>query len=68
MNLRKVTMKYGGLVVFKRHDKAEIWEFRYGLALAIGTKKIWPAPVFSCVSFVLLSTLLKVFRCLHAWL
>jgi hypothetical protein len=34
MNLRKVTMKYGGLVVFIRHDSAEIW---HGLTLVIGT-------------------------------
>jgi len=27
MNLRKVTMKYGGLIVFIRHDSAEIWGF-----------------------------------------
>ena len=46
MNLRKVTMKYDRLVVFIRHDSAEIWGFRYGLALAIGTPKKWPAPVF----------------------
>jgi hypothetical protein len=40
MNLRKATMKYGGLVVFIRHDSAEIWRFRYGLKLVIGTLKI----------------------------
>ena len=40
MNLRKVTMKYGRLVVFIRHDSAEIWGFRYGLTLVIGTIKI----------------------------
>ena len=33
-------MKYGRLVVFIRHDSAEIWGFRYGLTLAIGTLKI----------------------------
>ena len=49
MNLRKVTMKYGSLVVFIRRDSAEIWGFRYGLTLDIGTLKLWPAPVFSCV-------------------
>jgi hypothetical protein len=36
MNLREVTMKYGRLVVFICHDSAEIWGFRYGLALGIG--------------------------------
>jgi hypothetical protein len=40
MNLRKVTMKYGRLVVFMRHDSAEIWGFRYGLTLVNGTLKI----------------------------
>jgi|AntAceMinimDraft_5_1070358.scaffolds.fasta_scaffold101135_2 hypothetical protein len=39
-NLREVYMKYGGLVVFIRHHSAEIWEFRYGLTLGIGTLKI----------------------------
>jgi hypothetical protein len=39
MNLREVPMKYGGLVVFIRHDSAEIWRFRYGLTLGIGTLK-----------------------------
>jgi hypothetical protein len=33
-------MKYGLLVVFIRHDSAEIWGFRYGLTLGIATLKI----------------------------
>jgi hypothetical protein len=33
-------MKNHRLVVFIRHDSAEIWRFRYGLALGIGTLKI----------------------------
>jgi hypothetical protein len=33
-------MKYGLLVVFIRHDSAEIWGFRNGLTLFIGTQKI----------------------------
>ena len=33
-------MKYGRLVVFIRYDSAEIWGFRYGLTLVIGTIKI----------------------------
>jgi hypothetical protein len=37
------------MAVFIRYDSAEIWGFRYGLALVIGTLNIWPAPVFSCV-------------------
>jgi hypothetical protein len=40
MNLRKANMKYSRLVVLIRHDSAEIWEFRYGLTLAIGILKI----------------------------
>jgi hypothetical protein len=40
MNLRKATLKYGRLVVFTRHDSAEIRGFRYGLTLIIGTLKI----------------------------
>ena len=33
-------MKYGGSVVFMRHDYAEIWGFRFGLTLGVGTLKI----------------------------
>ena len=40
MNLCKVSMKYGRLGVLTRHDSAEIWGFRYGLTLGIGTTKI----------------------------
>ena len=40
MHLREVTMKYGRLGVFIRADPAEIWGFRYGLTLVIGTSKI----------------------------
>jgi hypothetical protein len=40
MNLRKIIMKYGCLVVFIRHDSAEIWGFWYGLTLVISTLKI----------------------------
>jgi hypothetical protein len=40
MNVRRFTMKYGRLVVFIRHDSAEIWGFRYALKLVIGTLKI----------------------------
>jgi mevalonate kinase len=36
----KYTMKYGGLAVFIRHDYAEIWRFKRGLTLVIGTRKI----------------------------
>jgi hypothetical protein len=37
MSLRKVNMKYDRMVVFIRHDSAEIWRFRYG---GTGTLKI----------------------------
>jgi hypothetical protein len=37
MNLRKATIKYDRFVVFICHDLAEIWGFRYGLTLVIGT-------------------------------
>ena len=37
MDLRQATMKYGSLVVFIRHDSAEIWGYRYGLTLGTGT-------------------------------
>jgi hypothetical protein len=40
MNLREVNMKYYRFVVFIRQDSAEIWGFRYGLALGIGTVKV----------------------------
>jgi hypothetical protein len=38
MNLQDVNMNYVRLVVFIRHDSAEIWGFRYGLKIGIGTK------------------------------
>ena len=40
MDLREVTMKYDGLVVFIRRDSAEIWGFRYAPTLFIGTLKV----------------------------
>jgi hypothetical protein len=40
INLRIATMNYGRLVVFIRHDSVEIWGFRYGLTIFIGTLKI----------------------------
>jgi hypothetical protein len=33
-------MKFDRLVVFIRHDSAEIWGFRYGLTLGFDTHKI----------------------------
>jgi hypothetical protein len=40
MNMQKVTMKYGCLAVFIRHDSAEIWGFRYVLTIGIRTLQI----------------------------
>jgi len=40
MNLSEVTMKHGRLVVFIRHDSAEIWGFRYGLTPCMSTLKM----------------------------
>jgi hypothetical protein len=37
MVLREVTMKYGSLIAFIRHNSAEICGFRYGLTLRIRT-------------------------------
>jgi len=54
MNLRDVVMKHGRLVVFIRHDSAEIWWFKYGLALVIGTLKLMASTgVFVLVVFAL---------------
>jgi hypothetical protein len=33
-------MKYERLVVFIIHDSAEIWGFKYGLTLVIGTQNV----------------------------
>jgi hypothetical protein len=53
MNLRKATVKYGRLVVFIRHDSAEIWGFRYELALVIGALQIMASTgVFVRVVFI----------------
>jgi hypothetical protein len=47
-------MKYGRLIVFIRSDSAEIWGFRYGLTLVIGTQKnIASTSVFVRVVFAL---------------
>jgi hypothetical protein len=40
MNLHKAIMKYRRLIVFIRHDSAEIWGFRFGFTLFIGTLNI----------------------------
>ena len=51
MNLREVTMKYGRLVVFMRHDSAEIWRFRYGIILGIGHESTKPGYPGGCTRF-----------------
>ena len=40
MDLRKANVKYCRLIVFIRHDSAEIWGYRYELTLVIGALKI----------------------------
>jgi hypothetical protein len=40
MNLLETNMIFGRLVVFLRHDSAEIWRFGHELTLCIGTLKI----------------------------
>jgi hypothetical protein len=40
MKLQEYTMKYGRLVVFIRHDSAEIWRFTYGFTLGIDALKV----------------------------
>jgi hypothetical protein len=40
VNLREVNVKYGRSFIFIRIDSAEIWGFRYGLILGIGTLKV----------------------------
>jgi hypothetical protein len=47
-------MQYGRLVVFLRRDSTEIWEFRYGLTIFIGSIKIMASTgVFVCVVLAL---------------
>ena len=54
MNLSELSMKYDCFVIFIRHDSAEIWGFRYGLTLGIGTQKIMASTgVFVLVVFAL---------------
>ena len=50
MNFREVAIKSASLVVFIRHDSAEIWGFRNGLSLVFCTLKVMAgAGVFVCV-------------------
>jgi uncharacterized protein GlcG (DUF336 family) len=54
IDLSEVNMEYGHLVVFIRQDSAEIWGFRYGLTLGIGTVKMMASTgVFMRVVFAL---------------
>jgi hypothetical protein len=55
VNFREVSMKHGCWVDFIFHDSAEIWGFRYGLTLGIGTLKF----MASTVVFVLVVCALK---------
>ena len=59
-------MKYDRLVVFIRHDSAEILRFRYGLTLVIGTLKIMAsAGVFVRVVSAL-KRFIKTFLCSYS--
>jgi hypothetical protein len=60
MYLREVNMKYGCSAVFIRHDSAEIWGFRYGLTLGIGTLKIMASAGVFVRVILLLNALLAV--------
>jgi hypothetical protein len=54
MNKREVTMKHDRFVVFIRCDTTDIWGFRYGLRLGIGTLKIMASTgVFVLVVYAL---------------
>jgi hypothetical protein len=54
MNQRKIPIKYCRFVVFIRQGSADIWGFRYGLTLIIGTLKIMASTgVFARVIFAL---------------
>jgi hypothetical protein len=55
MNHCDDTTKYGRLIVFNRHESAEIWWFKYGLTLVIDNLKI----MASTGVFVLLVCALK---------
>jgi hypothetical protein len=47
MNLCRDIMRYGYLVVFIRHDSAEIWVFGYIITLGLCTLKIMaPTGIF----------------------
>jgi hypothetical protein len=52
-------MKYGFLVVFIRHDFAEIWGFRYRLTLGIGIllQIMASNSVFECLICALKNTI-----------
>ena len=58
--MHKVIMKYGRLVVCIRHDSAEIWGFRNGLTLRIGTLTIMASTGVFVRVVVLSSALLEV--------
>jgi hypothetical protein len=66
MNLHEVVMKYGRLVVCIRHESAEIWGFRNGITLRIGTLPIMASTGVFVRVIVLSSALLVVSQRLQA--
>ena len=66
MDSHEVIMKYGRLVVCKRHESAEIWGFRNGITLRIGTLPIMASTGVSVRVIVLSSALLVVSQELQA--
>ena len=52
----RTTMKYGRLIVFIRHDSAEIWGFRHGLTLGIRTQKFMARTGIFVLVIVLFNT------------
>ena len=66
MNSHEVVMKYDRLVVCIRHESAEMWGFRNGLTLRIGTLPIMASTGVFVHVVVLSSALLVVFQELQA--
>jgi hypothetical protein len=66
MNSHEVVMKYGHLVVCIRHESAEMWGFRNGITLRIGTLPIMASTGVFVRVIVLSSALLVVSQELQA--
>ena len=66
MNSHEVVMKYDHLVVCIRHESAEMWGFRNGITLRIGTLPIMASTGVFVRVVVLSSALLVVSQRLEA--